>query len=239
MQELKKVGVPYIPMTNRAGNVTTSSIITIGHTKGGVGKSTIACNLAVAAAYNGKSVLLIDADIQGSAMAFRASRERNDIKAMAITTATLHKDLTSFAGIDLIIIDSGGRDSSVFRSAIMASDTFIIPCLPSQVDFWAASDVIKILKEAKIYKDIKAYFLLNQMMPNTILAKEAREAIKDFDDEVKLLETTIHSRVAYKNSFGSGRSVIEWNDQKASEEIKRLYHEILAIPANAVLSKVP
>ncbi|MBF0466990.1 MAG: AAA family ATPase [Nitrospirae bacterium] len=201
-------------------------IITIGNTKGGVGKSTIACNLAVTAACHGKKSLLIDADVQGSSLTFRASRERDDIQALAVTTPTLHKDLNRFSGLDLIIIDSGGRDNAVFRSAIMASDALIIPCLPSQVDFWAASDVIEILKEARVYKDITAYFLLNQLIPHTNLAKDAREAIKDFDPEVKLLATVLHNRVAYKNSFGQGQGVIEWPDAKASDEIKSLYQEL-------------
>ncbi|MBF0467042.1 MAG: AAA family ATPase [Nitrospirae bacterium] len=199
-------------------------IFTVGNTKGGVGKSTIACNLAVTAAYDGQSVLLIDADIQASSLAFRASREKNDIQAMAVTTPTLHKDLVKLSGFDLIIVDSGGRDNAVFRSAIMACDTLVIPCLPSQVDFWAASDVIEILKEARVYKDITAFFLLNQVVPNTNLGKEAKEAIKDFN--VPLLSTAINSRVAYKNSFGQGMGVIEYSDSKASKEVRSLYGEL-------------
>ena len=202
-------------------------IITIGNTKGGVGKSTVACNLAVSAALDGKRVLLIDADVQGSSMAFRASREKDDIRAMAINTPTLHKDLTNFPDIDLIIIDAGGRDSTVFRSAVMASEILIIPCIPSQVDFWAAGDVVEVLKEARVYKDIDAYFLLSQVMPNTNLSKEAKEAIKDFGEDVALLDTVINARVAYKNSFGAGKSVMEWTDPKATEEIKKLYNEII------------
>jgi chromosome partitioning protein len=197
----------------------------IGATKGGVGKSTIATNLSAIAARDGKNVLLVDADIQGSSMAFRAIRERDDIKAFQITTPTLHKDLSQFKQ-DWIIVDAGGRDSGTFRSAIMASDILIIPCLPSSVDFWADDDVIEILKEARVYKDIEAYFILNQVIPNTKLATEIIEAMGSYNDHASLLKSRLHSRITYKNAFSEGKGVTETLDKKAAAEVKQLYNEI-------------
>jgi chromosome partitioning protein len=202
-------------------------IITIGNTKGGVGKSTIACNLAVAAAIDGKSILLIDADSQRSSVAFRSKRLKDDIKAMSITTPTLHKDLSSFSNFELILIDAGGKDNPAFRSAVFAADLLVIPCIPSQVDFWAANDVIDVLRLARGMKDIKASFLLNMVMPNQLLSREAKEAIKSFGADVGLLDTTINNRVAYKHAFSEGKGVLEWTDQKAKDEISRLLTEIL------------
>lgn len=201
-------------------------IITVGSSKGGSGKSTIASNLAVMAATEGRPVLLVDADLQASAMAFRAMRQPDDIQAIQITTPTLHKDLAQFDH-ELIIIDAGGRDSKTFRSAIYAADLLIIPCLPSAVDFWAANDAIEILSEARSFRDIPANFVLNQLMPNTRLSTEIVDAMRDFENEVSLLKSALHSRVAYKHAFSEGKGVVELSDKKAANEIKNLYHEIL------------
>ncbi len=202
-------------------------IIGFINSKGGVGKSTIACNVAVEVALEGLKPLLIDSDIQGSSTAFRATRELDDIKAVSITTPTIHKDLQSFNGFDIAIIDSGGRDTAVFRSAIMSCDLLVIPTNPSQYDVWACGDCIQVLKEARAYKDIPAYFVLNQLIPNTIVSKEATEALNEFSGDVKLLSSTLTSRVAFKNSIPYGKGVSENEPEgKASVEIKNLYKEI-------------
>ena len=201
-------------------------IITVGSTKGGVGKSTISCNLAVIAALQGKSVLLVDADIQGSSISFRASREQDDIQAIQITTPTIHKDLGQF-NHDLKIIDAGGRDSKAFRSAILAADVLIIPCLPSSVDFWAASDVIEILEEARAFKEVPAHFVLNQVIPNTKLSIEIVEAMQEFEKDAGLLKSVLCSRIVYKNAFAEGKGVVEMTDKKAIEEVKKLHAEIM------------
>jgi plasmid segregation oscillating ATPase ParF len=205
--------------------------IVIANTKGGVGKSTIACNLAVEGAKDGKKILLVDSDTQGSSVAFRACRDRDDIQAMSIFTPTLHKDLKEINNFDLIIIDAGGRDGKVFRSAILASDLVIIPILPSQYDIWAASDTMEVLKEARVYKDkLPALFVFNQVIQNTNVAKEADEAIKEImtGNDVALANTVIYSRVAFKHSISKGLGVSEYEQQgKAAAEVKSLYNEII------------
>jgi chromosome partitioning protein len=202
-------------------------ILTIGNTKGGVGKSTIACNFAVEAAIAHQKTLLIDADIQGSSISFRASRNKDDIKAMSITTPTLHKDIKDFQ-FDMVFIDVGGRDSAVFRSAIMACDLMLIPVLPSQYDIWAAGDTIKILTEARTYKDIPAYFVMNQLIPNTVIAKEATQAIQDYQKDATLLQSTLCSRVAFKHSVSLGQGVSEYEPNgRATQEIRSLYKELI------------
>jgi len=122
-------------------------VIVVANQKGGVGKSTIACNLAVAFAYWGAKVLLIDTDVQGSSVGFRAIREKNDITAIAITKPTVHKDIRGFSNFDIVVVDAGGRDSAVFRSSIMAATygMLIIPTLPSVYDIWATEDTSAIL----------------------------------------------------------------------------------------------
>jgi len=67
------------------------------------------------------------------------------------------------------------------------------------------------------------------MQPNTTLSKEAKEVIDGFDADVRPLETIINARIAYKKSFGEGKSVLEWSDTKAKEEITGLYNEILSL----------
>lgn len=203
-------------------------IVTVGNSKGGVGKSTICANLAVAAAQTGQKVLIVDADVQASSMGFRSLRENNDIKATAITTATLHTDVKGFDNFDLIIIDAGGRDSVVFRSAVMAADLLLIPVLPSVYDIWAAEDTIKLVQDAKITKpDLKARLLLNQLMPNTIMGREALEEIEKFGEIAPVLDSKIYHRTAFKNSIGAGQGVIEFEPKgKAAAEIRALFNEV-------------
>ena len=45
-------------------------ILTVGNVKGGVGKTTLAVNIAIARALAGRDVLLVDGDEQGTAAAF-------------------------------------------------------------------------------------------------------------------------------------------------------------------------
>jgi len=206
-------------------------IITIANQKGGVGKTTIAVNLAVEAAKEGLNALLVDSDTQQSSMDFRSLRAGKDLpqfQAVGITRGTLHQDLKAFKDFDLILVDAGGRDSRVFRSAVMAADIVIIPVLPSQYDIWATEATIDVLREVQIVnKDLQLYLLLNQIIPNTIVGKEAAEALGEIG--VPQMSTILHARVAYKQSVSNGMGVTEHEvTGKAAQEITALWKEVLA-----------
>ena len=208
-------------------------IVTIGNSKGGVGKSTIACNLAVMAAKTGKNVLLVDADPQASSLNFRSIRESDDVKATAITTPTLHKDLKDFSNFDMILIDSGGRDTSIFRSAILAADLLVIPVLPSVYDIWAASDTIEIVKEALLYNEkLVSRFLINMVLPNSIMGRDTQAALKEHE-EIPVLKQTVGARQVFKNALSMGQGVVEFEPKsKAAQEIAACYQEIIELGTN-------
>lgn len=202
--------------------------ICIGNEKGGTGKSTITANLAVEAVRDGLKVLVIDADIQQSSLDFRGIRaDKEDLpqfQAVSITKNTIHRDIQSFTAFGLILIDAGGRDTAVFRSAILAADLLLIPVLPSQYDIWATQGTIEALEQARTFKDIDARFILNQVILNTTVAKEALEALQAFS--VPLLSTRLYARVAYKQSIGEGKGVTEYENGKAAAEVQALYEEV-------------
>ena len=56
-------------------------ILAIGNIKGGVGKSTLTANIAVALAQSGADVLVIDGDEQASAATFAAIRSELELPA--------------------------------------------------------------------------------------------------------------------------------------------------------------
>lgn len=122
-------------------------ILTVGNTKGGVGKTTLAVNLAIARALAGRDVWLIDGDRQGtaqSAIGIRAEAGHTPGVACAMYPdgSILRSQLRQQAGkFDEIIIDAGGRDSTALRAALVLSDVLLVPFQLRSYDVWALGDM--------------------------------------------------------------------------------------------------
>lgn len=211
-------------------------IISFANQKGGVGKTTIATNVAVMFERDDKKVLLVDADPQSSSMDFRSVRAENEevpqFAATQILTPTLHNDLKRF-DFDFILVDVGGRDNKIFRSSILGSDIVIVPICPSQYDFWSSQQTFEFLQEAKLTKpDLKVYAMLNMVIPNTKIANEINDLITEYEREyeVKFFKSYLCSRVTYKYSVSKGLGVSEISgsskDNKAIDEMTGFYNEI-------------
>lgn len=203
-------------------------VIAILNQKGGVGKTTLAVHLATALARQKRSVLLLDADPQGSALDWAAARHGEPLfPVVGLPKSSIHKELPSLAAnYDLVLIDGPPRVYDVARSAIMASDLVLVPVQPSPYDVWAAKDIIDLLNEAGVYKPtLKKAFVINRKIVNTAIGRDVVEALSEYP--IPVLTTAVGQRVAFAESATQGRTVYELDpDMLASQEMNQLAAEV-------------
>lgn len=203
-------------------------IISLLNQKGGVGKTTLAVHLAAAFALQGKRVMLVDADPQGSALDWAASRDGDEsFPVIGLPKPTLHKELPKLAAdYDLIVIDGAPRVYDVARSAIMASDIVLIPVQPSPYDVWAAKEIVDLLTEVRPFKEnLKAAFVINRKIVNTAIGRDVTDALAEY--ALPIMASHVGQRVSFAESAGQGQTVLEADPASiASQEITALVNEL-------------
>jgi chromosome partitioning protein len=208
-------------------------IIGVLNQKGGVGKTTIAVNLASCFSMFGHKVLLVDADPQGSALAWSAAREAEPaFVVVGMAKTTLHREIPALAkNYDIVLIDGAPRVNELSRAAIMASDLVLIPVQPSPYDVWAAAETIQSIREARIYKEnLRASFVVNRKIANTAIGRDFDSALEQFPDAT-VLDAPLIQRVIYAESAARGLSVLEAAPRgEAAKEMERLARLIVASP---------
>ncbi|WP_019221891.1 ParA family partition ATPase [Bartonella senegalensis] len=203
-------------------------IIGLLNQKGGVGKTTLSVNLAASFARTGARVLLIDVDPQGSALDWAAAREGAPLfPVVGLPRPTVHKEITQIGhNYDHIIIDGPPRVTDLARSALMASDFVLIPVQPSPYDIWAADGIVKLIDEARVYKEnLKSTFVINRKIVNTAIGRDVGEALGMYP--VHVLSAHIAQRVIFAEAATQGKAVYEVDKQgPAAAEIEAVAAEI-------------
>lgn len=211
-------------------------ILTVGNTKGGVGKTTMAVNIAIARALAGRDVWLIDGDRQGTAQtAISIRAEAGHLPGIACATypdgPVLRSQLQQQAGkFDDIIIDAGGRDSTALRAALVLSDVLLVPFQPRSYDVWALDDIAGLIDEARSVRDgLRAFAVLNCADTGEASADNADAAAAVADiPQFEYLATPIRRRKSFANGAGQGLSVLEMKpvDRKACDELNALINAL-------------
>lgn len=211
-------------------------ILSITNLKGGVGKSTIAQNIAVCLAHSGKSVFLVDTDYE-----LRTSQDwgRDRVESLPkIEVEAVHQDnvtekvLELSDKYDVVIIDGTPALFELSSKAILLSDVVFIPVIPSIEEVRTLERFMKRYKEAKMMKkkiggDVEAYIILNKYNQNLKIDREVEDILQDF--ELRVLQSKIAYRVAYREAKIEGKGVIEYEDKKAKDEMQKLFAEMETI----------
>ena len=212
------------------------SIIVFGGEKGGTGKTTLATNIAAMLAGNGKDVLLLDTDKQGTASFWATVREEDKVEPRVACVQKFGKGLPAQVRdlaerYDEIIIDAGGRDSMELRYALGVADRVYIPVQPFQFDIWTIRQMDSLVEMASgINQNLTAFIVLNRASTNPVI-KEDQETREFFNQEdfeyLSISKSTIRDRISFRKAARDGISVLEWGqDKKAINEMNLLYEEI-------------
>jgi len=197
------------------------------HSKGGVGKSCIAVNLARSLQLRGLSVCIIDTDKQGTAQNWQASGDDELPAVYGVSEpGLLENNIGELDGaFDVAVIDGGAHLQKMHAAIVKVSDLVLIPVQPSPADIWPTSTVVELVEtRQKLTGSPQAVFVVNRRKTGTRLGKSVRDALSNFS--LPVWKGT-HDRVAYAEAMGRGISVVESGDEKAAAEIQTLTDNVI------------
>jgi chromosome partitioning protein len=187
----------------------TNRIIAVGNLKGGTGKSTIAVNLACRLAEMERSVLLIDADPQGTASAWL----RDPPQGLCIACAPLARadDHALWAGeirgqrdcFERIVIDLPPQTGECFEAALGVSDLLVVPLTLSEVDLHATAQALAVLHRTRSARHGRPSCLLtpSKVDRRTSLGRQAGASLGRLGWEVG---PALVQRAAHAEAFRAG-----------------------------------
>jgi len=209
-------------------------IIALLNQKGGVGKTTLATHLAGEFTRLGDSVVVIDADPQGSALDWSQRRSQTGLPRLfgviGLARETLHLEAPEIArSVDHVVVDGPPRVTALARSALLAADLVLIPVQPSPYDVWASSEMVALVAEALVFRPmLRAAFVVNRRVTRTVIGREARATLTEH--RIAPLAAEIHQRIVFAESVAAGRLAFEVDSgSPAACEIAALAAEVMGL----------
>jgi chromosome partitioning protein len=208
-------------------------IVTTCALKGGVGKTTIATNLATCLYSAGHhKVLLVDTDGQGSVQQWAAVAAESEIDVppvIGMQGRTLRKDLPRIAEpFDVVVIDTPPQLAVEAKAALVLADLAIIPVAPGAVDMWSLQKTLEVVEEAHILcSGLKSVIVPNKT-DRTTLSKMVNKSLGELT--VQALSVGLGSRVAFGEAMLAGQGVVTYAPKsKAAREVILLTKALLKV----------
>lgn len=130
-------------------------IITLASTKGGVGKTTIALNLAAELVRRGYKVVLLDADPAGHAAAIAGSAFGFETRVHPLesddpSAARAWGNAVRMIEADFVVLDAEGKRGPSFAASIVNADLAIVPAGASILDYRGAQETVSVIRKRRM-----------------------------------------------------------------------------------------
>lgn len=191
-----------------------TTTIALCSSKGGTAKTTSTILLGTALARAGHSVLVYDADPQGSATAWADLADETDTPLPFAVEASNARSFSKKRDADVILIDCPPGQSQTINAAIDASDVVIIPTTHSGVDADRMWDTIEVAtSRGRNYR-----VLITVATPTARTYKELEEVLEE--EQVAFFDEPIRKREAIKHLWGlcPGKELFGYDDVAAALE---------------------
>jgi chromosome partitioning protein len=186
-------------------------VLTVAQQKGGVGKTTLAANLAAAYAATA-SVALLDIDPQRSLTRWHTLRQEAKAAGSPYPRITF-SDVSGWrlpAELDrlrrnheVVLIDSPPHIDTDARVAVRAADLVLIPLQPSPPDLWAAEGTLKLAAA----EQRRAVLVFNRAPAASRLRSTIQDEIAT--RHLTLLQSALGNRIGFATAFAEGLGVTE------------------------------
>ncbi|EWS77547.1 ParA family protein [Xylella taiwanensis] len=190
----------------------------VAGSKGGVGKTTIATNLAAQAALRGGRTVLVDADPQKSSTRWierRANLDNGVLSIDANGSRSWRKHLPG--NTDLVIIDApAGMFAEHLENFLEQADAVIVPVMASALDIEAVVGFLNTMAQVpRVHqRKLPVGLVLNRAKSRTQTTQQAMQMLGDWP---YLLVAQLRDSQFYVVLAGQGRSVFDYRSAQARD----------------------
>ncbi len=196
-------------------------IIAVVAEKGGVGKTTLALDLAVTATRKGHKVAVLDVDQQATASKWtdRRTKEHPWVVPTHASRIPASIEQAKAQGVDFIVIDTPPHSSTEAAEAARHAEVVIAPVEPH---LFAMETMSKLADLLKIAGNAPFFVVINKAPVQGSEGTNAAEYIKQ--QGFTVAPVIIHLRAAHRHAGNVGKVAAEYErNGKAAEETLQLY----------------